>query len=539
MKRILLIVTLVVLFVASCGKTGSSSTDKKIDLSKTLVINVKEEGKSYDPQLANDSTGELVDSLIGEGLIRDGEGGKPAPGVAEKWDISEDGLTWTFYLRKNAKWSNGDAITANDFKAGWLRALNQDTASEYAHMIYPVKNAENYNKGEVGPENVGIEVVDDYTLKVTLESPLPYFDKMVKIFTYMPLNEKFFSTVGEKYMTSPETAISSGAYIIKSWTRDSDILFEKNPNYWNKDAIKLEAVQIKFINDSEASLNAFKNGEVDITNITTEQAKSYVGDDRLWLTKNGATYYMTFNLKNPVLSNKKIRQALTLAIDREELVKEVLSGVGKTSYTYTVKDSGIFGVEKDFPEEAGDVFPKFDVVKAKQLLEEGLKELGIEKLPQLTYIFNESGNNKAIAEYIQESIRKNLGVEIGIESMTFKERLGRMETKDYDIAYAGFAGDYADAISYLERFESTNGNNYSQYVNPRYDALAREIKSSANQKERVSKMIELEKIIAEDMPVGLLYFSEVTKLVNPRVKGLVMIPIGNDYQLGNVYLENK
>lgn len=533
MKRILLIVTLVMLFVVSCG-AGKGS-----DVSKTLMINMKEEGKSYDPQLANDSTGELVDSLIGEGLIRDGEAGKEAPGVAEKWEVSEDGLTWTFYLRKNAKWSNGDAITAKDFKVGWLRALNPETASEYASMVYPVKNAEKYNKGEVKAEEVGIEVVDDYTLKVTLETPLPYFDKMVKIFTYMPLNEKFFATVKDKYMTSPETSISSGAYVIKSWTVDSDIVLEKNPNYWNKDAIKLERIQIKFINDAEASLNAFKNGEVDITNITVEQAKAFKGDERLWLTKNGATYYMTFNMKNPVLANKKIRQALTLAIDREALVRDVLNGIGKTSYTYTVRDSGIYGVEKDFVAETGDIFPKHDVEKAKQLLTEGLKELGLEKLPELTYIYNESNNNKAIAEFIQESVRKNLGYELKIESMTFKERLSRMENKDYDIAYAGFAGDYADAISYLERFESTNGNNYSQYVNPKYDAIAKEIKASKDQKERVAKMIELEKIIAEDMPVGLLYFSEVTKLVNPRVKGLVMIPIGNDYQLGNVYLENK
>ena len=161
------------------------------------------------------------------------------------------------------------------------------------------------------------------------------------------------------------------------------------------------------------------------------------------------------------------------------------------------------------------------------------------KLPEMEMIFNDSGNNKAISEYIQESLRKNLGVELKIQSMTFKERLARMEQRDFDIALAGFAGDYADAISYLERFESTNGNNYSQYVNPQYDAIVKLIKSSADQKARVAAMIELEKIIAEDMPVGLLYYRENVKLVNPRVKGVVMLPIGNDYQLGNAYIEKK
>ena len=155
----------------------------------------------------------------------------------------------------------------------------------------------------------------------------------------MPLNEKFFEKVGNKYMTTVEDSISSGAYIIKSWTKDSDMVLEKNPNYWNKDAIKLEAVKITFINDSEASLQAFKNGEVDITNISTEQARQFKNDDRLWYTNNGATYYMTFNMKNEVLKNKKIRQALTLAIDKKELTEKAMDGIVVPAYTYTVIDS--------------------------------------------------------------------------------------------------------------------------------------------------------------------------------------------------------
>lgn len=529
MKRILLIVTLVALFIVSCGK--SSGTDK------TLMINIKEEGKSYDPQLANDSAGELVDSLIGEGLIRDGDGGKPAPGVAEKWETSEDGLVWTFYLRKNAKWSNGDPITAKDFKAGWTRALDPKTANEYAFMVYPVKNAEKFNKGEAKAEDLGIEVIDDYTLKVTLEAPLPYFTSMVRIFTYLPLNEKFYGGVKEKYMTDVASSISSGAYVIKSWTRDSDIVFEKNPNYWNKDAIKLERIQIKFINDEAASLSAFKNGEIDMTNITTQQAKEFKDDPRALTLGDGSVWYMTYNMKNEVLKNKKIRQALSLAVDREGLISGVLDNRGAAAYTYTVKDAGIFGVEKDFSEEAGKIFPAYDPAKAKQLLDEGLKELGIEKLPEIEMIFNDSGNNKAISEYIQENLRKNLGVEIKIQAMTLQERLARMQQKDYEIALAGFAPDYADAIASLERFEKTNGNNYSQYENPRYDALVKEIKSSADQKERVAKMIELEKILADDMPVGIIYYRQNVKLVNPRVKDALFIPVGNDYQLSKAYIE--
>ncbi len=529
MKRILLIAGLILLFVISCGKGGDSS--------KTFILNLKEEGKSYDPQLANDSTGEFVDSLIGESLTRPGDDGKPVPGVAEKWEASPDGLVWTFHLRKNAKWSNGDTITAKDFKEGWLRALNPNTASEYAKMLYPIKNAEEYNTGKGKAEDVGVEAKDDFTLVVTLKGPVTYFPSLVQVQTYLPLNTKFYNTVKDKYVTSPETSISSGAYIIKEWTRNNSIIFEKNPNYWNKDAIKLERVELKFINDNSASLNAFKNGEIDMTNITTEQAKEFSGSEEAMITKDGSVWYMTYNMKNEALSNKKIRQALSLAVDREELITKILDNKGKAAYTYTVKDSGIIGVNKDFAEEAGNIFPKYNPEEAKKLLSEGLKELGISKLPKLEMIFNDSGNNKVISEYIQESLRKHLGVDIAITGMSLNDRLARMQQKNYDIALAGFAGDYPDAISYLERFQSKHGNNYSQYVNPRYDQLVEFVMTSPDQKARVDAMIEMEKIIADDMPVGLLYFRENVKLLKKRIKGLVLRPIGIDYGLDKVYIE--
>ena len=222
-------------------------------------------------------------------------------------------------MRKNAKWSNGDPITANDFKAAWLRGLNPATAAEYAFMLYPIKNAEEYNKEKAKAEDVGIKVVDDYTLEVTLKAPVPFFDSMVRIQTYLPQNQKFYDKVKDKYMTSVDTSISSGAYILKKWTRDSDIIFEKNPNYWNADNIKLERVQVKFINDATADLNAFKNGEIDVTNLSTEQARDFKDDPRLRYVNDGSVFYVVYNMKNKVLSNKKIRQALSMSIDKEEM----------------------------------------------------------------------------------------------------------------------------------------------------------------------------------------------------------------------------
>lgn len=529
MKKILLIFTILLAFVISCGKSNDS---------ETLKLNLKEEGKSYDPQLANDSTGEFVDSLVTETLTRQSDDGKSLPGVAEKWEHNADSTVWTFHLRKNAKWSNGDPITAKDFRDGWIRALDPKTAGEYADKLFYIKNAEQFNAGKIKDENqLGIKVIDDYTLQVTLNNPLTYFDSIVRIQTYAPLNKKFYEKVGDKYMTSPETSISSGVYVIKSWTRDSEIVFEKNENYWNKDNIKLKYVKMLFINDPSASVNAFKNKEIDSTNISIEQAKEFKNDKRKILTKDGSVWYMTYNMKNKVLANKKIRQALSLAVDREKLITDVLDNTGEAAYTYTTKGVGIIGVSKDFSEEAGKIFPAYNPQKAKQLLAEGLKELGLQKLPELTMIFNDSGNNKVISEYIQESLRINLGVNINIEGMTFQSRLDKMQHRDYEIALAGYNGDYNDAITYLDRFLTKDGNNYSDYSNPRYDELVKKVKSSGNQQERVKDMIEMEKIIAEDMPVGLLYYRENTKLLNPRVHNIVFSPIGKDFVLDNTYIK--
>ena len=404
-------------------------------------------------------------------------------------------------------------------------------------MIFPVKNAEEFNSGKAKAEDLGIKVIDDKTLEVTLHSPLAYFEDIVTFKTYMPLEEKFYKETGDKYFTDADKTLSSGPYILKEWVRGSEMILEKNPNYWDAANVKVDKVVLKFTKDSGASLNAFKNEEVDVVEVTVDQAKEFKDDPRLVLSNDGSVWYFLFNTKIKALSNAKIRKAFVMAVNRDELVNKVLDGRGKVAKTLVPTEIGIKGLSKDFPEEVPTSIPGFNPEEAKKLLAEGLKELGMDKLPELEMIFNDSGNNKVISEYIQESIRTVLGVDIKISGMTLNDRLARMQQKNYDIALAGFAGDYADAISYLERFHSKDGNNFSQYVNPKYDELVNFVKTSPDQKARVAAMIEMEKIIADDMPVGLLYFRENTKLLKKRVKGMVLRPIGIDYGLEKVYIE--
>ena len=517
MKKILLVISLILAFALSCGKSSNSHA---------LLLNLKEEGKSYDPQLANDSTAEIVDSLIGETLIREGEDGQGVPGVAEKWEVSKDGLVWTFHLRKNAKWSNGDPITANDFRDGWLRALNPNTAAEYASKLFPIKNAEAYNKGEVKEDAVGIQAVDNYTLKVTLGAPLPYFDSAVRLYTYLPVNTKFLKEVGDKYMTSPKDSISSGAYVIKSWTKDSEIVFEKNPNYWNKDNIPLETVKIKFVAD-EAALNAFKNNEIDITNITTEQAKEYANDKRLRVAKDGSVWYMTYNMKNKVLANKKIRQALSLAIDRKNLVSNVLNGSGIVASG--VVSEGTKGENDDFRKEVGDLYAQYKNVNVKALFDEGLKEEGLtpDKL-NLTLTVDEKGSGKKEGEFYQSQWKEKLGLDVNVETITYKERLSRAKAGDFQIVRYAWGPDYADPMTYLEIFQTSAGQiNVAKFSDPEYDKLVEFAKKEQNNKARMDAMKKAEKILMDDFRYTGLYYEVATYLQNPHLKGVVIRAVGN------------
>ena len=529
MKKIIILLAMLI-FAISCGKNGGSG--------KTFTLNLTDEPKSIDPQLSTDVLGGTVDDLITEGLTKRGKDGTFVAGLAKSWDKSADGLKWTFHLRDGIKWSNGDPITAQDFKNGWLRALNPQTASQYSYMLYPIKNAEKYNKKAVSAEKVGIKVLNDKTLEVELETPVPYFDSLVAFKTYMPLNQKFFDKTGDSYFTEANKTMSSGAYTMEKWTHGSEIVFKKNPNYWDADNVKVENIVYKIIPDNNSALNAFNNKEVDVTSITSEQAKGFKDNPKMVSKNDGSVWYLLFNFNNKTLANLKVRKALLMAIDREGLINNVLNGYGTAAKTFVPKGIGITGKDgKDFTEFVPTSTLGYNPQEAKKLLAEGLKEAGQASFPKMSMLINESGNNKVIAEYIQEQLRKNLNIQLDLEIMTAQERFSRMSQKDFDMVFAGWSGDYPDAITYLDLFESTGGNNNGSYKNPEYDALVKTVRSTADQNVRIPALVKIEGIIAQDLPVGVLFHREKQYLVDKKVKGLEFTPIGGEYYFGNLSLK--
>ena len=526
MKKIFLILTLLV-FALSCGKKSGSGS--------TFTLNIVTEPSSIDPQITTDIPGGTVDELILEGLLRKDKTGKSVAGIAQKWEKSKDGLVWTFHLRDGVKWSNGDPVTANDFKAGWIRGLNPDTAGSNASMLFVIKNGEKYNAKKVSENEVGIKVIDDKTLQVTLESPIPYFDDLVTFKSFMPLNQKFYNKAKDKYFTEAEYTISNGPYTLEKWTHDSELKFKKNPNYWDGANVKTDNVELKII-ATDSAVNAFKNKEVDVTAVTFEQAKEFAGKPELVKANDGGIYYLLFNTKENVFKNAKVRRAITMAINKEELVNKVLEGSEKLTKTFTPSGIGLNGVSKDFPAEVATDQPKFNAAEAKKLLAEGLKEEGLSELPRFEILFNDTGSRKAIAEYIQESLRNNLGANVELDMVSGKERIERTKKRDYQISLQNWTGDFLDPITYLDLFDSTNANNRGDFKNVKYDELTKTVKSSADPKVRVPAMIEMEKLISEEQPVTILFQKQKLYLVNPKVKNLGFVSIGGEFFIRDVVM---
>ena len=528
MKKLFLMLTILVFAVLSCSG-GKSSTNG----GSSVVLNFESEPRTLDPQLTTDTTATKLNALIMEGLTRQDETGNPVPGIAEKWDVSEDGLVWTFHLR-DAKWENGDPVTANDFRFAWLRALNPKYAAEYAYMLYPVKGAKEFNEGKGSEEEVGIKVIDDKTLEVTLVNPTTYFDSLISYQTFTPLNEKYYNEQGDEYALDAGKIMGNGPYKLVKWTHNEGLELVRNENYWENDTTKIDTIKVKLITDPSASLATFKNGELDLTLITVEQFPEFKDDPRLVPYDDGSVWYLEYNLKNDFLANKKIRQALTMAIDKEEL-GEILQSMGKPAYGF-VPDF-IKGEEKSFREEAGDVYPHYNPEEAKKLFQEGLQELGLSEAPKLSLIFNDQGNNKKIVEYIQEKVRQSIGYELNVEALPFKERLERMKQKNFDIVLAGWSGDYSDALSYMDLWITGGGNNHVSYANPKYDELLAIAQNSPNQAERIKAMIEAEKMLGDDMPIGMLYYRKRMALINPRLKDMKFKPVGSEYFLRDAHVE--
>jgi len=542
-KRLVVLLLSVVLvlgaLLAGCSSQSKTATTSQGQSEQVLNLNLGEEPPTLDPQKATDEVSITVLNAVLEGLVRYNRDGKieKGSGLAKDWKISDDGLTYTFYL-KDAKWSDGNPITAYDFEYAWKRALDPKTGSQYAYQLYYIKGAEEYNSGKGSADQVGVKALDDKTLQVTLKAPAPQFLGLTSFVTYLPLEKSVYEKYGDKVGSDPSTMVFSGPFIIKEWNHEQNIVLEKNPNYWDKDNVKLDKINFSMIKDNNSLVQNYDTGALDSIFIPGDYIDKYKDSPEFHTYALATVWYLQFNNKDKIFKNANIRKAFTLAVNRELFVKEVMKNGSIPAEA--VVPPGIPGYNGDFRSEAGPgYFKDNDVAQAKEYLQKGLQELGLSKLPTIKFLTGDSDTAKKYSVALQQMWNQALGVQVEIQNVAFKVRLDMMDRGDYQIVLAGWGADYNDPMTFLDMWETNNGNNTAFYSNPEYDKLIEQAKVNGDPNSRVEEMIQAEKILMEDMPIGPLWFQARAYVVKPYVKNLYFPAFGPDWEMKWTYIEGK
>jgi oligopeptide transport system substrate-binding protein len=511
---------------ASPSATASASaSDNKLTAEQTFRMNLHSDPPTLDPGMAQDNVSGTVLNGIFEGLTRVDNEENVLEGMASKWTISDDNLTYTFTLRDGIKWSTGEPITASDFEFAWKRVLdpNKETPSPYAYQLYYLKNAEEYNTKKITDANqVGVKAQDDKTLVVELKSPTPYFLKLLSFYTYYPVSKANVEQ-NANFDKEASTLATNGPFRLTEWKHNESILLTKNPDYYAASDIKLNEVHMSMVSDPNTEISMYDTdkldwagrpvGEIPIDMIPSLKANS---EANLQVKGISSTYYYLLNNTVAPFDNLKIRQAFSMAIDRQALIDNVTLGEQKPAYGFV--PFGIKGIDKDFREEYKDDYFTEDLEKAKQLLAEGMKEKKYTKLPAIQLIHNESEGHKKIATAIADMWKKNLGVEVTIQSQEFGVFLTNRTNLDYQVARAGWGADYNDPMTYMDMWITGGGNNDVGFANPEYDGLINKAKASTDPKERMDAMAAAEKILIDNMTLMPIYYYTAIWMQKPYVK---------------------
>ncbi len=455
-----------------------------------------------------------INAMI-ECLYRDDENDVPQPAGAETVDISDDKLVYTFHLREDATWSNGDPVVATDYEFAWQQALNPEVASDYAYMLYFIHNAEPYFNGEVEWSEVGVKVIDDYTLEVTLDNPLPYATDLFAFPTLAPINQKFYEEVGaDKYATDAEYFCCNGMYELTEWSHNSQIVFQKREDYWNADAVGPDEIVYKIITDSQAGLNSYLSREIDYTDLDSGEVvqQAEAAGFEVGVKPARSSYYLIVNTEDEFMSNQNLRLALAYSIDKQALVDTVYQNDNQPMTSFT--PPAIMGAnDSSFQEalvaERGEMYPgSGDLEKAQEYLQAALEELGctVDEL-NLSIDCADDSLRRNCATFLQEQWRQNLGLEnITVNSMQTKQVSANRQSGDYCMSLGGWSPDYNDAINFLDLWVTDGGNNDSFWSNEEYDNLIAQATAEADEEVRQQYLFDAEEILAAEMPIIPLYW---------------------------------
>jgi oligopeptide transport system substrate-binding protein len=504
--------------LAGCSSNGTSGDGAAKNIKQEITLNSMSEPPSLDPALASDTTsGWVIDHLF-EGLYTKNQKGEPVLGAASDVKVSDDGKTYTFTIRDNAKWSDGDPVTAQDFEYAWKRVLDPKTGSPFAFYMYYIKGAEEYNKGKGSADQVGIKALDDKTLQVELKAPLSYFDKLLTMWTFYPVKKSLVES-NPKWAAEAKGYVSNGAYQLTKWKHNSEVVIEKNQHYWNKDTINMEKVTWKMVNDATTYYQMYKTGELDlIATLPTDAIAQEKNNKEFKVVPYFGTYMFMFNVDKEPFNNAKIRRAFAMAINRKAIVENITKSGEKPAYAFV--PYGVNTPDGDF-REVGGVYFEENVKEAKELLQEGMKEEGWSTLPEVTLMYNTAENHKKIAEAVQEMLKTNLGVKIKLANQEWKTYLETTAQSNFQMARMGWIGIFVDPTVILDYYLGDSPNNRTNWVNKQFDDLMAKAKVEQDDKKRYELLHEAEKVLMTDMPFMPVYFYSQNYLTSQKFKGIV------------------
>ncbi|GAB2024770.1 peptide ABC transporter substrate-binding protein [Lactovum odontotermitis] len=543
-----------VLLLAGCSSTsgGGGSSSNGIKSARAIHTAIPAAIQTLDSSILTDTySGEIVGNT-NAGLTRIDKNGKAQPELAKKIDVSKDGLTYTFTLRDGLKWSNDDAITANDFVFAWQRAVDPATASEYAFILAPIKNANEISSGDnKDVKSLAVEAKDDKTLVVTLNNPTPYFKDLCAMSAYLPLNEKVVEKYGKQYGTSSDKTVYSGPYKFISGKNDwngsnNNVSIYKNEDYWDADSVVNNEVQVRVVQEPVTAFNLYKQDKLDQGGIGDPSLyKIYKNDKKRVDIPNAVTSYLEFNQSGKgatspeaqkALANLKIRQAILLATNRKGYIDQLVPAY-KVATSFTPAGMSKTPSGEDFAKYAAQDY-SYDADKAKELWTEGLKEVGLSSVT-LEFLTDDGSTSKDAATFFKTSWEKDLpGLTLNLKTVPFKQRLNDSSNGNFDIVNTLWGGDYADPTTFLDLMTTGNAQNKGQFSNEAYD--------KAMEAAHTTDVLDSEKLYADykDAEAALynqasidpIYFQTAPVLRNPKYKGVIANATGIQYDWKYAYI---
>ncbi|GGF15440.1 peptide ABC transporter substrate-binding protein [Halobacillus andaensis] len=528
---------------AESGSDGEDTEESSGgDSEQILNITDSAEIPTMDSSMATDAVAFQWLGSTTDGLYRLGLDTQPEPAIAEDHEESEDGLTWTFNLRDDATWSNGDPVTAHDFVYAWQRAVDPDTGSEYGPYMMSgvIENAEDIAAGDTPVEELGVEATDDYTLEVSLEKPTPYFESLTAFGTFLPLNQDFVEEHGEDYALEADTLLSNGPFMFTEWGSDGWKL-EKNEDYWDADNVNLEEINVSVVKETASAVNLYETDEIDRVGLSSEFVDEYRSSEEFRIEEEPTLFYLKMNQENEILGNENARKAIQRIVDRQAMVDTILNNGSLVSSGHMPQNFVQHPeTEEDFRELNGELI-ETNKEEAQELWETAKEELGIEEA-ELGYLGGDTEVAQQMDAYIKDQLEELEGLTVNVQSVPFQERLDRDTEMDYDLQNSGWGPDYIDPNTFLNMWITDGGNNKTGYASEEYDALIAEANDELAQEpvERFENFLEAEKMLIEDDAVlAPLYQRAAAQLWKPYVKDVGVNPMGADYTYKYAYIDGK